>query len=449
MASSTHNAGDVPTSVDRQQQGINTSQQTQTRLTTALEQQVQQRLEDLARYLQQYESNEELSKELIAFVSDRQTDISLDNILVRLEDSLDSWKNLPLHIAVTGKTGSGKSAFINTVRGLVADDVGAAEVGTTEQNTEPHPYPHPDNPKLLFWDLPGVGTQKFPRDTYLKDIHFERFDCYIIITSERFTENDLWLAKQVESKGKKFYFIRNKVDQDIRNELYDHPKLFDEATLIEKLRQNCLDNLQNAGLKMSPVFIISSHLINKEKWEFSIAIQKLVTDLPVNKQEALLLSLSGTSILTEEMIDMKRKYLTKRIAKVSALAALGGICPLPCFNVLLDYTIISDAKNFYCKQFGLSDEVREVHENKIMKILTEKMSSVKITSTVTEYIALRLAANAGKDVFSQILIQGAKMATNSVTSYKLVSVTLEEILSEYADIAKQEIRRKIEDLGNN
>ena len=406
----------------------------------------QQRVKDLKNYMQKHSSSEGLGKEMIAYVQDRQKAFNMESISNHLDDILDSWKKLPLNIAVTGQSGSGKSTFINTVRGLAADDKGAANIGRTE---ELHSYPHPDNPNLLLWDLPGVGTPKFPRDTYLQNINFKRFVCYIIITSERFTDNDMWLAKQIDSKGKKFYFIRSKVDQDIRNEKHDYPELFAEEKLIEKLRQNCKENLRNAGFENAPVFIISGCLNHKDKWEFSNAIEKVTTDLPVRKQEAILLSLTDASTLTEGMIDRKKQYLAARNRKVSMLAALGGICPLPGFNVLADYKIISVQKDFYCKQFGLSDKMKEEHENKIMKSVKQGMSTVQIITMASEYIALRLAANAEKNIFSQLFIQVAKMATNTLASYKLVSITLEEILKEYADIAKQEIRGMVEKAGND
>ena len=62
-----------------------------------------------------------------------------------------------------GISGVGKSSFINAIRGLNADDVGSAAVGLTETTTQITAYTHPDNPHIKFWDLPGVGTDRFPR----------------------------------------------------------------------------------------------------------------------------------------------------------------------------------------------------------------------------------------------------------------------------------------------
>ena len=105
----------------------------------------------------------------------------------------------------------GKSTFMNRMRRLKAKDPGAAKTGSNETTTEPTPYTHPDNNNIILWDLPGVGTPNFPKDKYLENIKFDRYDCFIIHSATRFTENDLYLAQQIMDKGKKFYFVRNKV----------------------------------------------------------------------------------------------------------------------------------------------------------------------------------------------------------------------------------------------
>ena len=49
------------------------------------------------------------------------------------------------------------------------DDQGAAEVGVTETTREPKAYGHPTNPKIKFWDLPGIGTPNYPHGDVLQE----------------------------------------------------------------------------------------------------------------------------------------------------------------------------------------------------------------------------------------------------------------------------------------
>ena len=89
-----------------------------------------------------------------------------------LERKREEWKTVPLNVAVIGNSGVGKSSFINAIRRLTPDDEGAADVGCMrEKPVDVKSYVHPNNPLLKFWDLPGVGTDRFPRQTYLSLIH--------------------------------------------------------------------------------------------------------------------------------------------------------------------------------------------------------------------------------------------------------------------------------------
>jgi hypothetical protein len=40
---------------------------------------------------------------------------------------------------------------------LEDDDEGAAKTGVKETTREVAVYSHPTNPKIKFWDLPGIG----------------------------------------------------------------------------------------------------------------------------------------------------------------------------------------------------------------------------------------------------------------------------------------------------
>ncbi|XP_078349418.1 interferon-gamma-inducible GTPase 10-like [Oculina patagonica] len=139
------------------------------------------------------------------------------------KQKLDGWQDVEVNIAVTGGTGVGKSSFINAIRGLDgSDNIGKrAKVGVTETTKELAEYVHPTNPKIKFWDLPGIGTPNYPEKTYCEKVKLDKFDAFLIFTSDRFKENYLKLAKKIKSIHKKFFFIRTKIDQDVRNEKHE------------------------------------------------------------------------------------------------------------------------------------------------------------------------------------------------------------------------------------
>ena len=79
---------------------------------------------------------------------------------------------------------------------------------------------HPDNKNLLLWDLPGVGTEGFEKETYLDTIKVDTYDFFLILISTRFEVIDAWLGEQISlKKNAKFYYVRTKIESDVKNEI--------------------------------------------------------------------------------------------------------------------------------------------------------------------------------------------------------------------------------------
>ena len=157
----------------------------------------------------------------------------------KIQEYLDQQNKIPLHIGITGESGSGKSTFVNAFRGIDNRDEGAAPTGCVETTSEGIPYHHPNYPNVTLWDLPGIGTTNFPADKYLEHVGFEKFDFFIIISDTRFRENDVKLAQEIQKMRKKFYFVRSKIDNDLRNEERCQREFNAERTLAQ-IRENCI-----------------------------------------------------------------------------------------------------------------------------------------------------------------------------------------------------------------
>ncbi|KAJ3595779.1 hypothetical protein NHX12_005082 [Muraenolepis orangiensis] len=147
--------------------------------------------------------------------------------------------SIPLNIAVTGESGSGKSTFVNAFRGIDNRDDRAAPTGVVETTMKSEAYPHPTYPNVTVWDLPGIGTTKFPADQYLKHVGFEKFDFFIIVSSDRFRENDVTLAQEIMKMGKTFYFVRAKIDSNL-DSAKKSQKNHDEEKTLQKIKENCI-----------------------------------------------------------------------------------------------------------------------------------------------------------------------------------------------------------------
>ena len=157
----------------------------------------------------------------------------------KIKKYLEEYQNVKLDIAITGESGSGKSTFVNAFRGIDNRDDRAAPTGVVETTMKPEPYPQPIYPNVTIWDLPGVGTTNFPADEYLKLVEFEKFDFFILVSANRFSEDDAKLAKDIKNMGKKFYFVRSKIDHNLRDAQKGKTE-YDEEKKLKEIRENCI-----------------------------------------------------------------------------------------------------------------------------------------------------------------------------------------------------------------
>lgn len=236
---------------------------------------------------------------------------------------------------------------------LYDDDDMAAKVGVTECTTEPTAYDHPTNPKIKFWDLPGIGTPNYPDlETYCQKVQLEKYNAFLIFTASRFTENDLKLATKIRSIGKHFLFIRTKIDENVRAE--KRKRGFDEDAMLAKVRCYCSENLGDLLSNERDVFLISNH--HPTRWDFARLTQAILDVLPMYQRESLTLSLNILTSLSTEILKRKVEVLRGRIWMVASASAAAAMVPIPGLAVAVDIGLILNEITFYRSQLGLPEE---------------------------------------------------------------------------------------------
>ncbi|XP_053389448.1 uncharacterized protein LOC128552434 [Mercenaria mercenaria] len=225
------------------------------------------------------------------------------------KEELETLKNVTINIAITGSSGTGKSSFINAIRNLTADDNGAAEVGVVETTMEPKRFVLSYRNNLQLWDLPGVGTVRVPKDSYLKKVNFEKYDFVIITSKCRITEDEVCLAQELNSMKKRLAFVRTHIDNDVENGGREFQRRED---VIKSIRSNCEVELQKAELPLIPVFFIDNFEKNAYP-DFARLEQYMLIQCNLHKKEMLL---SCISDLARDVIESKKKHLKTRISSI-------------------------------------------------------------------------------------------------------------------------------------
>ncbi|XP_059366432.1 interferon-inducible GTPase 5-like [Carassius carassius] len=310
---------------------------------------------------------------------------TLEKAKAKAKTKFDQFMSVSLNIAVTGKTGSGKSSFVNALRGLQDDDDGAAPTSPLECTMVTAMYEHPEMPNVKIWDLPGIGSPNFKAKKYLKDVNFNTYDFFIILNSERFTENDIILAKEIRKLKKNFYFVRSKIDNDMSSE--KKKKGFDQQKVLSIIREDCQKNLKELG--DPEVFLISS--FDSEKYDFESLQNTLEDELPEHKKYALLQAWPVCSAAT---LEKKINMFKRMILAASSVSAAVAVVPFPGLSAACDtgMVVLFLTRCYYA--FGLDDRSLTRLSEKVNKPHLKDLAKSKLVTAIREKALARLQVSA-------------------------------------------------------
>ncbi|KAL2078373.1 hypothetical protein ACEWY4_026058 [Coilia grayii] len=277
----------------------------------------------------------------------------------------------------------------------------------------PTMYPHPTMPNVNIWDLPGIGSEHFRVEEYTEKVHFNTYDFFLILTSERLTQNDIMLAKEIEKNNKNFYFIRTKIDQDVEAEKRKGKTEEQTVTFIRHALKTKLKDFDS-----NPIFLVSSW--NIEKFDFSMLMDVLQQDLPENKTNALIQSLPVYSM---KILDKKYNTFKKEIWAQALVSGVIGAIPVPGVSSAFDVPMILAFLTKCYFSFGLNENslkklservnkpmFAKVHESKLIKaIYTRSMACLAVE--LSSYLALEGLEAALKTIPILGSVTGAVMST--------------------------------------
>ncbi|XP_078536379.1 interferon-inducible GTPase 5-like [Lissotriton helveticus] len=392
----------------------------------------------------EHEAFDIISEEEIERFKNAVEEGDLPRAAANLMNSLDSIENAKLDIAITGESGSGKSTFVNAIRGLEDEEEFSAVTGVVETTMEPTPFPHPVYPNVTVWDLPGIGTETFKSSEYLKQVCFERYDFFIIIATERFKSNHANLAREINNMGKKFYFVRSKVDQDLDASKKRRKSTYDEEMIMKEIRNNCTECLKKAGVENPRVYLVSSFEL--DKFEFELLEETLEKELPTHKRHALLLSLPTISI---KILEKKKKMMKKQLWMVASASCAMAAVPIPGLSIACDLLILKKYLSKYCRSFGLDDESLEKLARKVDIPVADLKSVIKspLAKEITSDLLIKLlagctvfaVATATEEVMRFIPVLGS-LAAGGIsfgTTYYMLNTFLNDLAADAQRVLKR------------
>ena len=90
-------------------------------------------------------------------------------------------------------------------------------------------------------NTPGVGAENFLQASYLQQVNADLFDVFIIMTADRFTEQDTWLGKEMQERNTPVIFVRTKIGIVVENSKHDYPEK-DEKLVLKEVKADVMAN---------------------------------------------------------------------------------------------------------------------------------------------------------------------------------------------------------------
>jgi len=322
----------------------------------------------------------------------------ITTIIENLKKEYDAMKNATVNIAISGQSGAGKSSLINAIVGRKVADVGITE-------TTLHIKKYTSN-GIHFSDLPGCGTEKFPVKSYLEICNLESFDAVVVVTANRFYENDIWLIKEMIRIGRPVYVVRTKMDESIRNGKHDDN--LTEYEVFEKVKNDIISNIGNVEIK--GIYLTSS------REPLKMDLSKLLIDIEQNltgiKKQRFM---ADVAPLNEQILKEKSILARKAVSYGAYSAAANGINPIPGLDISLDIAILLTMSKEIQKIYGLDEKSitelsRRMGNNANFTIIKTKAAQYAAKFVAKEGIMMllkRLAVNIGsKEVLKYIPFVG-------------------------------------------
>ncbi len=249
----------------------------------------------------------------------------------RIKEELNDYNEIKVKVGLFGQPGSGKSSLVNALTGTKLSKPGV--------ENDMIPGEPIECKGLLFVDLPGFGTEKFPKETYFKRFDIPSFDLILCVFDGKWRQADSEFFRKILEIKKHCIFIRNKCDD-----------LWEEGFTSEELRERILVNVQE--LSKADVNVYFTSCKTKEGLgDLNDAIFQILVPAKREKwaREAKAYSL--------QFLEDKRNACEKHVAIAAGAAAVNALNPIPGVDIAIDMGVLLTLFKDVKESFGLNDHV--------------------------------------------------------------------------------------------
>lgn len=248
---------------------------------------------------------------------------------LRMEIEKDQQQKL--RIALFGQPGAGKSSLINSIVGKAVAKAGAG----TDITVDAQVIEHED---LLFVDLPGYGTSKFPPNKWFAEFKPTDYDLFLCVFSGKFHEADTLFFKQLKDAGRVCLFVRNK-----------HDDIWQEDKEVTELENEIQKDVNRQVGSSQHLYFVSC----KRKYGLDELVSGIHNALDPAKKEKYARSAKA---YTMKHLEVKRDSCEKLVYKYAGISAANGLNPIPGLDLGVDISVMLTLFTKIRTAYGLSDE---------------------------------------------------------------------------------------------
>lgn len=254
----------------------------------------------------------------------------------KIREELNNHNKVVVKVGLFGQPGSGKSSLVNALTGVKISKPGV--------ENDMMPGEPIECKGLLFVDLPGFGTEKFPKETYFERFDIPSFDLILCVFDGKWRQADSEFFRKALGIERHCIFVRNKCDD-----------IWEDGFTCEELRERILVNVQE--LVNADVGVYFTSCKTKEGLgELNDAIFQI---LEPAKREKWAREAKAYSV---KFLNEKRDACEKHVAIAASASAANALNPLPGVDIAVDIGVLLTLFNDLKGSFGLNEEIlSQVH----------------------------------------------------------------------------------------